>query len=320
MRKMKRRAFVKTSALGVSGLAATKCAEAQSQGAKPLMISTWDHGHPANEIGWEILQNGGAAIDAVEQGVKVVEADPNSRTVGIGGLPDREGKVTLDACIMKGNGDCGAVAFLQDIKHPIAVARKVMEETPHIMLVGRGAKKFAIDQGFQEENLLTQDSERDWKEWLKESKYQFEANIENHDTIGSLSLDGNGLIAGACTTSGAAYKMHGRVGDSPIIGAGLFVDGEVGAACATGTGEAVIRTAGSAMVVEQMRMGKSPRDACTEVIKRIARIHQSSKGLQVGFLAINKEGEYVGIALLKGFTYAIATKEGNKIMEAEVIG
>ena len=288
---------------------------------KPLIISTWRHGLPANEAAWKTLTNNGTGIDAVEAGVMVSEADPNERSVGFGGLPDREGKVTLDACIMNHNSDCGSVSFLQGIKHPISVARKVMEETPHVMLSGQGALNFARSNGFTEENLLTPKSEKDWKNWLEKSKYQPVINVENHDTISMLILDEDGNLSGACTTSGAAWKMHGRVGDSPIIGAGLFLDNEVGAAAATGLGEAVIRTAGSAMVVEQMRMGKSPTEACKIIVERIYKKHKNHKDmeyLQVGFIAVNKQGEYGGYSLRSGFDYAVYDKEkGNRMEKAQ---
>lgn len=283
---------------------------------KPIMISTWNHGFGANEAGWEYLKEGGSALDAVEYGVRVPEADPKERSVGYGGLPDREGKVTLDACIMDHKHDCGSVAFLQGIKHPISVARLVMENTPHVMLVGEGAKQFALANGFEEEELLIEQSKKDWEKWMETSKYKPVINIENHDTIGALALDADGNLAGACTTSGAAYKMHGRVGDSPIIGAGLFVDGEVGAACATGLGEAVIRTAGSAMVVEYMRMGKSPREACEIAVKRIMNTHKNRmENLQVGFLALNKDGEYGGYGIRSGFNFAVVDKKNGNRME-----
>ncbi|MDZ7716877.1 MAG: N(4)-(beta-N-acetylglucosaminyl)-L-asparaginase [Balneolaceae bacterium] len=210
----------------------------------------------ANKAAWKILSQNGLVTDAVEQGVRVTEADPQVRTVGIGGFPDRDGNVTLDACIMDHRDQCGSVAFLQHIKHPVSVARKVMEETPHVMLVGRGALEFAQAQGFEKEELLTEQSKKDWEEWKKKSNYQPEINIENHDTIGMLALDEAGNLAGVCTTSGAAYKMHGRVGDSPLIGSGLFVDNEVGAAAATGLGEEIIRICGSHLVVENMRRGR----------------------------------------------------------------
>lgn len=287
---------------------------------KPIVISTWNHGVAANDEAWKILSKGGNALDAVEQGVRVTEADPKNQSVGIGGFPDREGNVTLDACIMDHNSNCGAVSFLQHIKHPISVARKVMEETPHVMLTGQGALQFALDQGFEKENLLTPETKKAYEEWLQKSNYKPVINIENHDTISMLALDEDGNISGACTTSGAAWKMHGRVGDSPIIGAGLFLDNEVGAAAATGLGEAVIRTAGSAMVVELMRQGKSPAEACKEIVERIYNKHKNHKDmeyLQVGFIALNKNGEYGGYSLRSGFNYAINDKEkGNRLEDA----
>lgn len=249
-KKYRRRDFIKTSSLVASSMSLplTQACAAPKEATKPIILSTWDHGQMANDVGYDMLVKGSDAIDAVQQGVMVVESDPNTRTVGVGGYPDREGVVTLDACLMRGDGTCGSVAFLQDIENPVAVARKVMDETPHIMLVGAGAKKFALENGFPEKELLTEASKRDYQNWLKKSEYEPQINIENHDTISTLAIDQNGIIAGACTTSGVSYKYHGRVGDSPIIGAALFVDQEVGGACATGMGEEVIRTAGSAVV------------------------------------------------------------------------
>ncbi|MFC6996938.1 isoaspartyl peptidase/L-asparaginase family protein [Rufibacter roseus] len=319
-----RRHFLRLSALGtafVSGLFPIHKAFSGSiqkgKVNKPLVISTWDHGMPANDAAWEILSKGGHALDAVEAGVRVPEGDPKVRTVGYGGYPDREGNVTLDACIMDKDSNCGSVAYLQHIKHPISVARKVMEDTPHVMLVGDGALQFAMSKGFQKENLLTPESERDWKNWLKESKYQPVINIENHDTIGLLALDSHGNLAGACTTSGASFKMKGRVGDSPIIGAGLFVDNEVGAATATGLGEAVIRMVGSHLVVELMRQGHSPEKACQLAVERIMQKQKNVKDLQVGFIAINKQGEYGGYCIQRGFNYAVRDNNTNKLFDAK---
>lgn len=288
---------------------------------KPVIISTWDFGIKANEAAWAVLKKGGAALDAVEAGVKVPEGDPEERSVGYGGRPDRDGKVTLDACIMDEQANVGAVAALEHIKHPISVARAVMEKTPHVMLVGEGALQFALSQGFKKENLLTSKSKKEWEEWLKESTYKPEVNIENHDTIGMLALDKQGNISGACTTSGMANKMHGRVGDSPIIGAGLYVDNEVGGATATGDGEEVIRTAGSHLVVELMRQGKSPQNACEEAIKRIVKLakrrNKKVADIQVGFLALNKAGETGGYCIQEGFTYAVHDKNGNELQESK---
>lgn len=259
-------------------------------------------------------------MDAVEKGVMTAEADPEETSVGYGGYPDREGNVTLDACIMDSHNNAGSVACLKNIKHPISVARLVMEKTPHVMLVGEGAKQFAISQGFKEENLLTEKSKKAYEEWLKTSQYKPIINIENHDTISMLALDENGNLSGACTTSGMAWKMAGRVGDSPIIGGGLFLDNEVGAAAATGLGEAVIRTAGSAMVVELMRHGKSPQEACEIVTKRIYDLYKNSpelEHLQVGFIALNKKGEIGAFCVRKGFNYALQSKnQQNTLIDA----
>jgi N4-(beta-N-acetylglucosaminyl)-L-asparaginase len=287
---------------------------------KPIVLSTWDFGLRANEEAWKILGNKGKALDAVEKGVLLVEDDPTERSVGYGGRPDRDGKVTLDACIMDDNYNIGSVACLENIKNPISVARAVMEKTPHVMLVGDGAFEFAISQGFKKENLLTPESEKEWKEWLKESKYKPVVNIENHDTIGMIALDEFGNLSGACTTSGMAFKMHGRVGDSPIIGAGLFVDNEVGAATATGHGEEVIRTVGTHLVVELMRQGRNPQDACKEAVERIVKINQrrnkNLKDIQVGFIALNKKGEYGAYCIQSGFSYAVHDSKGNQLIKS----
>lgn len=285
---------------------------------KPIVLSTWDFGLKANEEAWKVLSAGGRALDAVEVGVRLTEADPSERSVGYGGRPDRDGKVTLDACIMDEFAGIGSVAALQNIKHPISVARAVMEKTPHVMLVGEGALQFAKEQGFTEENLLTEDSEKEWREWLKTAKYEPVINIENHDTIGMIALDANGNLSGACTTSGMAFKMHGRVGDSPIIGSGLYVDNEIGAATATGHGEEVIRTVGSHLVVELMRQGNSPQQACEQAVRRIVKFtHNRGKTLdniQVGFIALNKKGEYGAYCIHSGFNYAKYDSKGNELI------
>jgi len=287
--------------------------------SKPVVISTWNFGLDANKEAWKILSTGGRALDAVEAGAWVPEGDPKESSVGLGGLPDRDGRVTLDSCIMDEFANCGAVACLEHIVHPVSVARKVMEKTPHVFLVGEGALKFALANGFKKENLLTKESEKAWKEWLKTAKYKPVANIENHDTIGIVALDQKQNLSGACTTSGMAYKMQGRVGDSPIIGAALFVDNEIGAATSTGVGEEVIRIVGSHLVVELMRQGNSPQQACELAVARIVKNQpEKSKEIQVGFLALNKNGEYGAFALQKGFTYAVQSEEvPNKLFEAK---
>lgn len=287
--------------------------------SKPVVISTWDFGIRANAEAWKTLSTGGRALDAVEKGVMIIEADPSITTVGYGGYPDRDGYVTLDASIMDEFGNAGAVAFLQHIMHPVAVARLVMEKTPHVMIVGEGALQLALANGFKKMNLLTKESKQAWKEWLKKSKYTPVINRNNHDTIGMLALDNNGNLSGTCTTSGIAFKYHGRVADSAIIGAGLFVDNEAGAATSTGLGESVIKSVGSHLVVEQMRDGKSPKEACEIAVKRIAETQKDYKTFQVGYIAINKQGETGAYAIQKGFQYALYKDGENKLIDSEYL-
>lgn len=325
--KINRRKFIKTAGilsavLGVHPLEAANLVPKKSKPIrKPIVLSTWDFGLVANKEAWKVLKEGGRALDAVEKGVILVENDPRERSVGYGGRPDRDGKVTLDACIMDEKANIGSVAALENIKNPISVARAVMEKTPHVMLVGDGAYEFAISQGFKKENLLTEESEKEWREWLKTSDYKPVVNIENHDTIGMIALDEQGNLSGACTTSGMAFKMHGRVGDSPIIGAGLYVDNEVGAATATGHGEEVIRTCGTHLVVELMRQGKSPQSACEEAVRRIHKFiiqrEKDPKDIQIGFIALNKQGEHGAFCLQKGFNYAVHDNQTNKLIASK---
>ena len=310
---------------------------------KPIVIATWDAGLNANKGAWEVLSKGGNALDAVEKGVMVTE-DEISCCVGLGANPDRDGHVTLDASIMDHQFNCGSVAFLERIKHPISVARKVMEKTPHVMLVGEGAQQFAVSEGFiLESGNLSESADKSYKEWLKKSTYKPVINVErqssntptsqlddkykapsrlsngdwNHDTIGMVALDANGNLSGSCTTSGAGFKLRGRVGDSPIIGAGLYVDNEVGAVVATGQGEDVIRVAGASAVVEFMRQGKSPQDACRLVVEKVKRIKkEKAADIQVCFIALNKNGEHGSYALHKGFNYAVQTNDGSKLIES----
>tara|TARA_B110000467_G_scaffold155765_1_gene168460 strand:+ start:123 stop:1100 length:978 start_codon:yes stop_codon:yes gene_type:complete len=317
-----RRKFIKGGVLGAVGAAlfpkiilAEGKKNANSASGFPMIISTWKHGLPANDEAMKVLLKGGAAIDAVEAGVRIPEADPDSMSVGYGGLPDRDGHVTLDACIMDHTGNCGSVSFLEHIKHPISVARKVMDDTPHVMLSGSGALKFALEKGFPKEDLLTDKARKRWEEWLKDSKYKPIINIENHDTIGLLALDQNGDISGACTTSGLSWKMHGRVGDSPIIGAGMFVDNKVGGCCATGVGEAVMKTLGSFLIVELMRQGATPQEACEEGIARIVN-NQNYQDMQIGYLAINKKGEHGSYAVHPWFNYALHQGGENRMIDS----
>lgn len=323
-----RRSFIKVTALGSVALLANQACSSTHKHALseaisandtfngPIVISTWKHGLEANKGAWEVLGNNGTSLDAVEAGVRITESDPDNMSVGLGGLPDRDGNVTLDACIMDHNSNCGAVAFLKEIENPISVARKIMQETPHVMLAGEGALEFALKNGFERTNLLTPKAKEAWENWLKDSQYKPIINSENHDTIGMLALDNYGNLAGACTTSGMAYKLHGRVGDSPLIGAGLFIDNEVGAACATGVGEAVIRIAGSAIVVELMRNGKNPQEACEEAVNRIIAKHKNLDNLQVGFIALDKNGNHGCYSVYKGFNMALKTNKQDGLIDA----
>ncbi|HMR92538.1 MAG TPA: N(4)-(beta-N-acetylglucosaminyl)-L-asparaginase [Chitinophagaceae bacterium] len=338
-----RRKFIQSSAMtGLAGFFGLKNAGAAGHPAvkgNAIVISTWDAGLEANKAAWEILGRGGRALDAVEKGVMVTE-DSQNCCVGLGANPDRDGFVTLDACIMDEFANCGSVAFLERIKHPISVARRVMEKTPHVMLVGSGAQQFAVAEGFPlEEQKLSPDAQKNYDNWLKKSEYRPPAiNIENkqkeghgpfapakldsgewnHDTIGMVAMDDKGNLSGSCTTSGAGFKMRGRLGDSPIIGAGLFVDNEVGACTATGQGEDVIRVAGSHSVIEYMRQGLSPEAACKKVIERIVRIKkEKAKDIQVAFLAINKKGQAGAFALHKGFSYALKSRSAEKLISAK---
>lgn len=326
MEDQKRRNFIK---LGLAGAALgivepIKAGELVGRGFEsridgPIVISTWNHGIAANAAAWKILESGGKSLDAVEKGVRVTEADLSNRSVGIGGMPDRDGHVTLDACIMDEESRCGSVGFLEGIAHPISVARAVMDKTQHVMLVGAGAKKFALEYGFDTIKTPIPEVKEEYKKWKKENHDLFkkpEINHENHDTIGMLALDIHGNLSGACTTSGWAYKLHGRLGDSPIIGAGLFVDNEVGAACATGLGEAIIRIAGSHTVVELMRHGYSPMEACKAAVDRIIAKHKDLTGLQCGFLALDKNGNIGAYSVYNGFNYAIKTKSEEKMVDA----
>ena len=308
---MNRRKFLKTSAVGISAPSILLSSQGKINMNNPIVLSTWKHGIPANDAAWKILKNGGSALDAVETGAKVPEADPESSSVGFGGLPDEQGKVTLDACIMDHTGNCGSVAFIQNIKHPISVARKVMEETKHVMLAGEGARQFAVSKGFEEMDLLTDVSRKKWEEWKKKQFKQ--TPHDTHDTISVLAQDSKGNLSGACTTSGWAYKLHGRVGDSPIIGAGLYVDNEIGCAAATGLGEEVIKTTGSFLVVELMRQGYEPTKACEEALNRVIKRHNGNPDFQIAYIAIRKDG-VIGSACLKWtFEYALAQEEKNKL-------
>jgi N4-(beta-N-acetylglucosaminyl)-L-asparaginase len=327
---MKRRNFLQKASLSTIGVVASASVVAcnadkekinissnvNSTNVKPIVIATWNVPN-ATAKAWEVLDNGGISLDAVEQGCMIEEADVKNSSVGKGGMPDRDGNVTLDACIMDKDGNYGAVMCVQNITHVISLARKVMEETPHVILAGEGAEKFGYDLGLKKENLLTESSKKAWEKWKKTSDYKPIINIENHDTIGMLAIDHNGDISGACTTSGLSYKMAGRVGDSPIIGSGLFIDNEVGGATATGMGEEVLKTVGSFLIVELMRQGKTPQEACEEAVRRVVKKSGDRyKDFQVGFIALNKQGETGAYCIHEFFNYNIYSHGENKNHES----
>ena len=326
---LNRRNFIGLSLLGLP-IPFLSTASSARRTTGPLAISTWDSGVRANAAAWKVLAANGRALDAVEQAGRAIE-DEISCCVGLGGYPDRDGKVTLDACIMDEKANCGAVMFVQRVRNPVSVARRLMETTPHLYLAGKGAEQFAVENGFKlEPEGLSPDSEKAWRQWLEKSRYEPVINIENaprrgqtsqfppaffedgspnHDTMGTLALDAAGNLSGMCTTSGLAFKMHGRVGDSPIIGSGLFVDNEVGAATATGLGEEIARICGTHTVIELMRGGMHPQKACEAAVARIVkRDPKKAKDFQACFIAVSKKGEIGAFAVQKGFSYSLTDR------------
>lgn len=317
---MKRRNFIKTGALASGGILLSQIPfqniypRSLLNNKAPIVVSTWEPNLKSNARAMETLLSGKTSLDAIEQGIRVTEANPEDTSVGYGGFPDADGIVTLDSSIMDWKGNAGSVAFLQNIMHPISVARLVMEKTNHVMLAGDGAKKFALANGFKEENLLTEKAKKAWIEWKKKNK-----KPDNHDTIGMMAIDNNNNISGGVSTSGMAFKLHGRVGDSPIIGAALFVDNQVGGAVSTGNGEYVMRTLGSFLIVEKMREGMSPQKACELAVERVYKSHQSLDKINVCYVAVSKSGEVGAYSLRKGFTYCVTTKDENKAFKSSFL-
>ncbi len=319
MAQLSRRDFLKVSAAGLTLSAAGPLAivgQAPREPIRPrrpaVVCSRGEYwGRKVNEPAWEILRSGGNVLDAVIKGAVVVELDPEDTSVGYGGLPNEEGEVELDASVMYGpTHNCGAVAALRHIKTPSLVARLVMERTDHMMLVGKGALKFALAHGFKKENLLTEKARLQWlkwkenlsdeDDWLPPADGKYSEGDRPTGTINVLGVDADGNLAGVTTTSGLAFKIPGRVGDSPIIGAGLYVDNEVGAAGATGRGEEVIRICGSFYVVSLMRAGKTPQEACELACKRIVEVNRGRKiDFNDKFIALRKDGQ-VGVASILG--------------------
>lgn len=332
---MNRKKFLQLSSLGLSSLGLSSFVKSSTQ--KPIVVSTWDSGKEVNAAAWKILSANGRSLDAVEAGAIYIENQQNC-CVGLGGYPDRDGVVTLDACIMDEHANCGAVAALEQIKHPVSVARRIMETTPHVLLAGHGAQQFALENGFAKEPAtLSEEAAAAYKQWLQKSEYKPIINIEktnkgngpfapayfddgsaNHDTMGLIAMDAAGNLSGAVTTSGMAYKIHGRVGDSPIIGAGLFVDNEIGAAASTGVGEEVIRIAGTHLVVEFMRQGFSPEMACKKAVERVIKRNRAkAKEMQVAFIAINKKGTYGAYSMVDGFEFCVRSGSVDQLYKSK---
>ncbi|MEI6565187.1 MAG: N(4)-(beta-N-acetylglucosaminyl)-L-asparaginase [Verrucomicrobiota bacterium] len=322
--KISRRTFLDHTAMGVVASATlsqlqaapgqesgTTSKKSPGKGEKPVIISTWPFGKASNEAALRILLAGGTILDAVEQGIWVTESDAKNSSVGLGGTPNAAGVVQLDACIMYGPGHrAGSVAGLEGIRHPISAARRVMEQTKHVMLVGEGARMFALEQGLES---IETDAANRYQAWQKTRKKPSTQQPNNHDTIALLILGSDGTLAGGCSTSGLGGKLPGRVGDSPILGSGLYVDNEVGAAGATGIGENVMRYCGSFLVVEYMRQGLHPQAACQETIRRIARQDPKGMDLSINFVAIDKKGRVGAAGTDKGFAYSVTSQKSSEV-------
>ena len=318
-----RREFLTRAALALAAGAALPSAlgadnDHSAAGERSLIVSTWDFGKASNDAALKVLLGGGTILDAVEQGIWVTESAGLS-TVGLSGTPNAAGVVQLDACIMSGAGHtAGSVAALEGIRHPISAARRVMEQTPHVMLVGEGARLFALEEGLESVETHAAEHYEAWKTQrakLKAAAQDPRATPKNHDTIALLVLGADGNLAGGCSTSGLGHKLPGRVGDSPIIGSGLYVDNEVGAAGATGLGENVMRFCGSFLVVEYMRQGLPPQAACQEAIRRIVKQERPGKQLSLNFVALDKQGRH-GAATSEGeFPYSVTSQTDSRVQQ-----
>ena len=288
-------------------LAPTLPAQEPSSAPRPLIVSTWPFGKKANERALEVYLDSGSGLNAIEKGINLIEEDKGNASVGIGGIPNADGVVQLDACIMNGpTHGAGSVAGIEDILHPISVARMVMERTPHVMLVGAGARAFALENGMEAVDLMTEARTLAWEKWKAEQAAQPPVSEDNHDTIAMVLLDENGDLFGGCSTSGWGYKVPGRVGDSPIIGSGLYVDNAVGAAGATGLGENVMRFCSSFLIVEFMRQGATPQEACEMGIQRVASmVDTPMEDLAINFIAIDKKGNVGAAGTGQGFDFSV---------------
>ena len=328
MEPLHRRGFMKSMA-GAAALAATDLAARNSSAATPdesgpVFLSTWAHGKPANERAAEVLRSGGSLLDAIEKGINVPEDDPKVTSVGYGGLPNAEGVVELDAAIMDGTRHrAGAVCSLHEIKNPISVARLVLEKTKHTTLAGEGAFRFALRMGFRPELLLTPESLKKWMEWKADPQHQtFWLNpTENHDTIGMVATDGKGHLVSGCSTSGLAWKIPGRVGDSPLIGCGVYADDNVGAASATGDGDLMTNYCTSVSIVHYMAHGATPQDACAELLQHMAETDPNNKSRDVCVIAIDRHGQAGAASMRAGYPlkYALWRNSESQLLDAAAL-
>lgn len=321
-----RRQFLEGSAVGLLGTAVLPGALAANPKPQPgnvsvpLVVSTWPFGKPANEAALQALARGGSPLDAVEHGIRVTESDTSLGSVGLEGRPNAAGVVQLDSCIMDGPGHrAGSVAALEGIRHPISAARLVMEKTPHVMLAGEGARMFALEQGLESVEVNSEALYRKWEQGRPHASHPPSRLKDNHDTIALLVLGSDGHLAGGCSTSGLAGKLPGRVGDSPILGSGLYVDNEVGAAGATGVGENIMRYCATFLIVEFMRQGLHPQAACENAIRRIARQDPKGFNLSINFVALDKQGRYGAAGTDANFQFAVATQKESRVLGATLV-
>jgi N4-(beta-N-acetylglucosaminyl)-L-asparaginase len=313
---MTRRKFLKSTAVGVLGAtAATNAGHAADfpgeKGEAPLIISTWPFGKASNDAALKVFLKSGSLLDAVERGIWVTESDINNHSVGLAGKPNAAGVVQLDACIMGPDHKAGSVAAIEGIRHPISAARRVMEKTNHVMLAGEGARMFALEQGLESVPINSREL---YDAWQKQHPSPVTHKVDNHDTIALLILGTDGNIAGGCSTSGLAGKLPGRVGDSPILGSGLYVDNEIGAAGATGVGENVMRYCASFMIVEFMRQGMPPGEACLQAIRRIVKTEPTGRELSINFIALDKTGRYGAAGTDNGFAYSVTMRDSSRVL------
>jgi L-asparaginase/N4-(beta-N-acetylglucosaminyl)-L-asparaginase len=300
--------------------------------AEPILISTWRFGLPANTAGWPHLQRAGGLLDGLEQTCIACELDPNVNSVGVGGLPDASGEVSLDGAIMLSPAQSAGVGYVRKYPHPVSIARRVMEKTPHKLLVGEGAERFAESAGFKPAQLLSEAARAKWAEWKRTGEsiadphaYRPPVLVDGernppHDTIGVLAIDAGGAIGAACSTSGRAFKLPGRVGDSPLIGHGLYCDPKAGAAVATGTGELMIGVAASFLVVERMRCGDRPIDAVRHVLNRVIESYPNIGSTdQCALIALGIDGKFASGAIRAGFEVAITTAGSSQLVPPDVV-